>query len=164
MFWLIFILLLSLFASAFALAFRRFTRNHCLQILGLKMRSATWNRLLLEKLLMDSNPSPLCRLVTWIQIRARINHRKNKKADSGRLFTRKLTANLELLMITRIKRTRLEGRLIDEKVIFRRMSSLHCKTFFVLHTWGARRFTKLASQNISEARCLYCTKQPSPVC
>jgi len=56
-FLLIFILVLSLFAfSAFTLAFPRFTRKHCLQTVGLKMRLATWNRL------------PIKKYYWWIQI------------------------------------------------------------------------------------------------
>jgi len=61
-------LVLNLFPlSTLTWAFQLFTRKHCLQIVGLKMRSVTWNRFpILKNLLMDSNPSPLWRLVTWI--------------------------------------------------------------------------------------------------
>ena len=62
-FWFIFSLILSLSAlSTPAFAFQLFT--HCLQVVGLKMRSVTWNRFRIKNLLMDSNPSPVWRLVS----------------------------------------------------------------------------------------------------
>ena len=49
---------------------------------------------------MDSNFSPLWRLVTWIQICASLYHRNTNKAEHSWPIPRKLTANLELLMRT----------------------------------------------------------------
>ena len=44
-FWFLFIFVLSLFAfSVIFLAFQHFTREHCLQLLGLRMRSVAWDR------------------------------------------------------------------------------------------------------------------------
>jgi len=48
---------------------------------------------------MDSNPSPLCRLVTWTQIFASLNHRRKMKAEPNWLIPQKLTEGLELFIV-----------------------------------------------------------------
>jgi len=83
----LYILVLSLFAFfAVALTSERVTRQHYLQILEMRMRGITWNLFPINNLLMESNPSFLRRHVTCIQIRASLNHRKKKKAETSRLI------------------------------------------------------------------------------
>jgi len=78
--------LLNLVFSLFAfvglyLAFQHFTRNNCLQILGLRVGIVTWNWFpIFFNLPIDSLVVTFVRLVTWIQICASLNHREKQKA------------------------------------------------------------------------------------
>jgi len=69
---------------------------------GVTCRLLTWNRLPIENFLIDSNSSPVWRLVTWIQICASLNHWKKMNTEFIRVIPRKLTANLELLIVLKI--------------------------------------------------------------
>jgi len=55
-----------------------------------------------KKFLINSNPSPFWRPITWIQTCASLHHRKKKKAEPIRLIPRKSVANLELLIGLRV--------------------------------------------------------------
>jgi len=66
---------------------------------GLTMHTVMWNRFPIKNLLVDLNPSPVCRVASWILLCASFNYRKQMKAEPGRLILRKLAAKLELEII-----------------------------------------------------------------
>jgi len=91
--------------SALGLALQHFARAHCLDILGLGMRCVARNRFPLQNLSINSTASPLRRVIALkTQIGTSPHHRKVMKAKPSRMIPSKLTANLEILIVSNSKR------------------------------------------------------------
>jgi len=65
------------------------------------MRDITQHHLPTKKFQEDSLASPLWRVVTRIEICSNLNHREVKKGERSRLFSLKLTASRELLLVVK---------------------------------------------------------------
>jgi len=81
------------------MALERFCLN---KMIGLTMRSVTWNRFPIKNLWLVPCFFHLWSEVTWMQICASLNHRKKMKAEPSWLIPLKPIENVELFIVTNL--------------------------------------------------------------